>query len=740
MEFLETVFAEAEFIRLNFQDVFCCATAQVEAAPSFGQPGSIGLLKFWNHNAMRLFVRHQSRLTNRQDKIMGSNCIDGEVSKLCEEGRLKEAVHILEQRDVQVDSDTYAALFQCCVNLHALAEGKKIHRRMIRTGLKPSIFAANHLVNMYAKCGRIVDARQVFEKMPDRNVFSWNTMIAGYVKCNNLKFARQLFDNMPERDVISWNTMISAYEQHGQGEEALKLFCQMQWAGTRPDHFTFTSILSACAGLAATEWSKQLHGYITRVGFVSNVFVGSALVDTHAKCGFIDDARQLFDEMPVRDVLSWNTMITGYAQCGNIEYARYLFGKMTERNTVSWNTMIAGYAQHGHLEEALMLFCQMQQAGMKLDQFTFASVLSCWASLAALERGKQAHAHIIRTGYESYIPVKNALVAMYAKCGVIEDARQVFDKMLERDVVSWNALIDGCAQHGLGKEALQLFEQMQQAGLKPNHITFIVVLSACSHAGLVDEGRFYFDSMSQYHCIAPTADHYACMIDLLGRAGHLNEAEVFINNMPFEPDATVWAALLGACRIHGNTELGIRAAESLLEWEPQASATYVLLSNIYAAAGRWDDVAKVRKMMKERGVKKKPGWSWIEVKNRVHTFRVEDRLHPQTEEIYAMLEKLTVQMKEAGYVPDTNFVLYDVEEGYKEHILCHHSEKMAIAFGIISTPQGTPIRVINNLRVCGDCHNAIKFISKIVEREIIVRDNSRFHHFKDGLCSCWDYW
>lgn len=565
-------------------------------------------------------------------------------------------------------------------------------------------------------------------------------MMAGYAKFRRLDFARELFDEMPGRDVTSWNTIIAAYEQQGCGEEASRLFCQLICAGVRPNHFTFASVLSASAGLLDVEQGKQLHAYIIRIGFLSNMFVGSALVDTYAKCGSIDDAREVFDQMPVRDVLCWNTMIAGYSQYGNIEIAHLLFEKMPQRNEVSWNTMIAGFAQQGQAEEALGLFCQMREAGLKPDQYTLASVLSCWASLAALEHGRQGHGHIIRIGYEIKIPVQNALVAMYAKCGIIRDARRVFNKMPVRDVVSWNSLIDGCAQHGFGKEALQLFEQMQQIGLKPNHITFLVVLTACSHAGLVDEGRFYFDCMNRDRCITPTTAHYACMIDLLGRAGRLNEAEDFIRKMAVEPDGRVWAALLGACRIHGDIKLGIHAAECLLEWEPQASATYVLLSNIHAAAGQWDAVARVRKLMKDRGVKKKPGCSWIDVKNRVHAFRVEDRFHPQTTEIYAMLEKLTLQLKDAGYVPDTNFVLFDVDEEHKGHILRHHSEKLAIAFGLINTPQGTPIRVINNLRVCGDCHTAIKLISKIVRREIVVRDSSRFHHFKDGLCSCHDYW
>nr|ADE77588.1 unknown [Picea sitchensis] len=312
--------------------------------------------------------------------------------------------------------------------------------------------------------------------------------------------------------------------------------------------------------------------------------------------------------------------------------------------------------------------------------------------------------------------------------------------MSNKNVVSWNAMIVGYGMHGHGEDALVLFTQMQQRGVKPNEITFISVLSACSHAGLVDEGWKCYNCMTLDYAITPTVEHYACMVDLLGRAGHLNEAWDFIEKMPIEPGASVWGAFLGSCRIHCNIELGERVAELLLNLDPDNAGYYVLLSNIYAAAGRWDDVAKVRKMMKEKDVKKSPGCSLIEVNNKLHSFVVGDISHPQTEAIYAMLETLARQMEAVGYVPCTDFVLHDVEEEIKENMLFAHSEKLAIAFGLISTRSGTSIRITKNLRVCGDCHSATKFISKIVKREIIMRDLNRFHHFKDGLCSCGDYW
>eukprot|EP01018_Ginkgo_biloba_P025611 Gb_06576 [translate_table: standard] len=350
-----------------------------------------------------------------------------------------------------------------------------------------------------------------------------------------------------------------------------------------------------------------------------------------------------------------------YSKCGLLKDARQMFDKMIERDRISWNSMIAGYAEHTHDEEALKLFEEMQRVGFKPDHFTFSNVLSVCAALAALGQGRHVHAQIISTGFESDVGVGNALVDMYAKCGSIEDARQVFDKMPKRNIISWNAMIVGYAQHGDGNETLVLFEQMQHAHVKPNKITFVGILAACNHRGLVDEGRHHFDSMSIDYGIIPEADHYSCMVGLLGRAGCLDEAEDLINKMPFEPDAVIWGGLLAACRLYNNMELGKRVAEYLFELEPQSSAAYVALSNIYASCGSWDYVAKMRKLMKDKVLKKEPGCSWIEVKNKVHVFIVEDQSHPQTKQIYETLEVLAGQMKEAGYVPDTTIMLNDME-------------------------------------------------------------------------------
>eukprot|EP01018_Ginkgo_biloba_P031204 Gb_39249 [translate_table: standard] len=718
------------------------------------------------------------------DKMSNRNVVSWNImiAGYAQNGHVNEALvlfHQMQLAEETPDSMTMESVLQVCAHLGALQQGKSIHDYIIRNGFESEVFVANSLVAMYAKCGSIDISRHLFDRMPNKNLVSWNAMIAGYAqngyanevmmlfqqlqlvdvtfdtvtmvgvisacaysaaqvqgqcvhgyiirsgfesdvlvgtaiidmyaKHGSIEFGHQLFNKMSKKDVISWNTMVAGYSQNGYAREALTLFYQMQQQNIMPDSVTLAIALQSCAHLGAVEEGKWIHHHIVRSGFMSDVFVGTALIDMYGKCGSIEIARRLFD-------------------------------KMSKRNVVSWNAMIAGYAQNGNAIEALSLFHQMQLTDMTPDSVTMVSILQACAHLGALQEGKCIHDHIIQSGFESDVFVGTALVDMYAKCGSIEIAQQLFNGMSERNVASWNAMIAGLGMHGHGEDALSVFSQMQQTGMIPNHITFICVLSACSHAGLVDEGWQYFDCMSRDYCITCKMEHYACMVDLLGRAGHLDEAQDFIKNMPLEPDASVWGALLGACRIHCNIELGTHVAEHIFYLEPENTGYYVLLSNIYAAAGRWDDAAKVRTVIQDRGLKKTPGCSFIEVNNRVHAFLAGDRSHPQSEKIYGMLEALSAQMKEGGYVPNMNFVLHDVEEEMKEHMLCSHSEKLAIAFGLINISPEIPIRITKNLRVCGDCHSATKFISKIVRREIIVRDANRFHHFKDGLCSCHDYW
>ncbi|CAL9124046.1 unnamed protein product [Musa textilis] len=371
--------------------------------------------------------------------------------------------------------------------------------------------------------------------------------------------------------------------------------------------------------------------------------------------------------------------------------------------------------------------------------FTYSSIFSACAGTGALEQGKWVHAHMIKSGQVLTAFVGNTLVDMYAKSGSIQDARKIFDRVDKKDLVSWNSMLTAYAQHGLVGEAIHWFEEMRKLGVQPNQITFLCILTACSHGGLLKEGQYYFDMMKRYK-VEPEIEHYVTIVDLLGRAGLLDRAQKFINEMPVQPSAAVWGALLGACRMHKNAELGKFAAERVFELDPYDAGPRVLLYNIYASTGRWTDAAKVRKMMKDGGVKKEPACSWVEMENSVHMFVANDDSHPQMKEIHKMWEKIDALIKEAGYVPDTNYVLLHVDEHEREAKLQYHSEKLALAFALLNMPPGATIRIMKNIRMCGDCHSAIKHVSKVTEREIIVRDTNRFHHFSGGSCSCGDYW
>ena len=704
------------------------------------------------------------------------------IGGLAEHGCGHEAYELflqMKREGFKPNAITYISILNACASAGALEWVKEVHRHAREAGFESDVRVGNALVHMYAKCGSIDDARLAFDKMEERDVVTWTVMIGGlaehgcgheayvlfqqmqlegfkpnaityisilnacasagalewvkevhthareagfesdvrvgnalvhmYAKCGSIDDAHLAFDKMEERDVVTWNVMIGGLAEHGCGHEAYVLFLQMKREGLKPDAFTYASILNACASAGALEWVKEVHTHAREAGFESDVRVGNALVHMYAKCGSIDDARLAFD-------------------------------KMEERDVVTWNVMIGGLAEHGCGHEAYVLFQQMQLEGFKPNAITYMSILNACASAGALEWVKEVHRHAREAGFESDVRVGNALVHMYAKCGSIADARLTFDKMEERDVVTWNVMIGGLAQHGCGHEALEVFRSMIADGVKPNEISFVAVLSACSHSGLVDEGRRLFLAMTEDYGIERTVELCTCMVDVLGRAGHLEEAKLLIGNMPVEADGATWGALLGACRTYGNVELGKLAANELLKLEPKDASAYVLLSNIYAAAGKWEEVLWVRTMMQERGIRKEPGRSWIEVDNKVHDFVVGDTSHSEAKEIYAELRRLSETIKANGYIPDTRLVLRNIEEEEKELALCSHSEKLAIAYGLMRTPLGQPIRVFKNLRVCSDCHTATKFISKAIEREIVVRDANRFHHFQDGVCSCGDYW
>lgn len=508
-----------------------------------------------------------------------------------------------------------------------------------------------------------------------------------------------------------------------------------------PDHFVFASVVKACSSLGAIRQGKQVHARFLLSPFCEDDIVKSSLVDMYAKCGLPDDARAVFDSISKTSVVSWTALISGYARSGRKSDAFEMFEKLQVKNLFSWTALISGLVQSGNGVDALYLFIEMRRERVDIvDPLVLSSTVGACANLAVLELGKQVHGLIIALGYESCLFISNALVDMYAKCSDILAAKDIFSGMQRKDVVSWTSIIVGAAQHGRAEEALTIYDGMVRAGIKPNEVTFVGLIYACSHVGFVSKGRTLFRSMIDDYGIRPCLQHYTCFLDLLSRSGHLGEAVNVINSMPFEPDEPTWAALLSACKHHGDTRMGIRVADHLLSLKPEDPSSYILLSNVYAGAGMWENVAKVRKLMTARQVKKNPGYSSIDIGKESQVFYAGETSHPMKDEIFGLLKELDAEMRKRGYVPDSSFVLHDMEQQEKERQLFWHSERLALAYGLLKAVPGTTIRIVKNLRVCGDCHTILKFVSSIVRRDIIVRDATRYHHFSEGECSCNDFW
>uniref|UniRef100_A0A0E0Q3B9 DYW domain-containing protein n=1 Tax=Oryza rufipogon TaxID=4529 RepID=A0A0E0Q3B9_ORYRU len=466
----------------------------------------------------------------------------------------------------------------------------------------------------------------------------------------------------------------------------------------------------------------------------TTVFYTSA-IHAHSSRGLHLAALALLSEMLV------TAMLTCYAKMGALDDARELFDGMPSKDFICWNAMIDGYTQHGRPNEALRLFRWMLRSGVDPDEVAIILALSAVAQLGTAESGRWLHSYVKNSRrVQLNARVGTALIDMYCKCGSLEDAVSVFNSIGDKDIVVWNAMINGYAMHGDSRKALEMFSQLRSQGLWPTDITFIGLLNACSHSGLVDEGRQFFQSMEEEYAIVPKIEHSGCMVDLLGRAGLIEEAFHLVQSMTIAPDTVMWVSLLAACRLHKNMALGQQIADYLVAGGLANSGMYILLSNIYAAVGNWEEVARVRSMMKASGIQKEPGCSAIEVGRKVYEFVAGDMSHPRTDEIYAMLEKMNGIVKEQGHVPQTELVLHDLDEVTKEKALAVHSEKLAVAFGLISTAPGETIKIVKNLRACADCHAVLKLISKITGRKIVFRDRNRFHHFVDGSCTCGDYW
>lgn len=724
-------------------------------------------------------LRHAQELFDRmpkRDVVSWNSLISGYTSN----GFFKEALEVYRQlrmAGLVPDSFSLSSVLLSCGGLAEVVEGELVHCLVEKLGTRDDVIVSNALLSMYFKFDMLVKCWRVFSEMVCRDGVTWNTIICGYfesglyedsirlfsemvrhskpdvltitsvlractyvgnlnfgryvhdymlsngyefdtvatniiinmyAKCGDVLRARQMFENAKNQDLVSWNSLLDGCVENQSYEEAIELFRRMQ-TSFQPDFVTYVTLLSMCSGLTNLNFTEELHCDIIKRGFESTQIVGNALVGVYAKCGKVKDSFKQFENMQVRDTVTWNTII---ASCSH-----------SENRTLGFR-----------------MLSRMRLEGTIPDIPTFLSSLPLCSYLLAKRQGKEMHGCIFKFGFDSNIPIGNALIEMYSNTGSLRNSILVFDQMKERDLVSWTAIISSYGMYGEGKKALKAFEQMKVAGIVPDHIVFLAVIYACSHSGLVNEGRICFEKMKSEHNIVPRLEHYACVVDLLSRSGLLAEAEEFIASMPLKPDASIWGILLSACRANGDIKLAKRVAEHVLEQDTTDPGYYVLASNVYAALGRWDQVRMIRKSLKASGLKKNLGCSWVEIQNKVYYFGAGDRFFKQHKEVVELLDVLSGLMAKEGYAADLKFVLHDVEEDEKLNMLCGHSERLAIAFGLLNTKPGSPLLVMKNLRVCGDCHTVTKYISKIMNREILVRDANRFHRFKGGACSCKDHW
>jgi pentatricopeptide repeat protein len=691
-----------------------------------------------------------------------------------------------------VRSAMYVPLLHRCVEAGSLGDVRAVHGHMVKTGTSVDMFVATSLVNAYMRRGANLDARSLFDGMPEKNVVTWTALITGYTlnsqpvaalevfvemleggrypshftlgatlnacsasdnvgmgkqvhgytikygaelitsvgnslcrlyaKSGSLESALKTFQRVPDKNVITWTTMISACaEDENYVEIGLTLFLDMLMDGVMPNEFTLTSVMSLCGTRLDLNLGKQVQAFCFKIGCETNLPVKNSTMYLYLRKGETEEAMRLFEDMEDVSIITWNAMISGYAQ-------------IMETAKDDLHARSRGF-------QALKIFRDLKQSSMKPDLFTFSSILSVCSAMMALEQGEQIHAQTIKTGFLSDVVVNSALVNMYNKCGCIEDATKAFVEMSIRTLVTWTSMISGYSQHGRPQEAIQLFEDMRLAGVKPNEITFVSVLSACSYAGLVEEAERYFNMMKEEYKIEPVVDHYGCMIDMFVRLGRLDDAFFFIKRTGFEPNEAIWSSLVAGCRSHGNMELAFYAANRLLELKPKGVETYVLLLNMYISSGRWHDVARVRKLMRQEDIGILRDRSWITIKDKVYFFRANDKTHEQSDDLYQLLENLLEKAKAIGYEPYQNAEVSDSEddENPAAGSLKHHSERLAVALGLLQTPPGATIRVTKNITMCRDCHSSIKFFSLLANREIVVRDSKRLHKFKDGQCSCGDF-
>lgn len=543
---------------------------------------------------------------------------------------------------------------------------------------------------------------------------------------------------------------MGCFARHCMPANGLRLFIEMRREGVSVDDVALISVFNACARLSNVEVGVQGHAVSKKMGLSSNIKVCNAVMDMYVKCGLLGEAKWVFEAMEERSIVSWTVILDGMVKLESVGSGRVVFDTMPERNEVAWTIMVVGYLGNGFTREGFSLLGEMVfGCSFMLNYVTLCSLLSACAQSGDVMIGRWVHVYAMKTmGKEIDIMVETALVDMYAKCGRVDTAIKVFEHMQLRNVVAWNAMLSGLAMHGRAKVILDMFPQMEKEA-EPDDLTFTSLLSACSHSGLVEEGCNYFHNLELLYKITPKIEHYACMVDLLGRAGRLEEAWVLIKKMPMPPNEVVLGSLLGSCSVHGKLELGEHLLHELLRMDPYNTECHVLLSNMYALGGKQDKANSLRHVLKNRGIRKFPGVSSIYVDGQVHQFSAGDKSHLQTTEIYMKLDEMIRKLRLAGYIPKTASQVYsggdsrenkenDLEE--IEQALFSHSEKLAVCFGLISTRAGSPLYIFKNLRICPDCHSAMRMVSSIYNREIVIRDRNRFHCFKQGSCSCSDYW
>ncbi|KAL3820865.1 hypothetical protein ACJIZ3_006770 [Penstemon smallii] len=701
----------------------------------------------------------------------------------------REAVSLITQGNTTLESSSYVPILQECIDSNSLSGVETIHANIIKTGFGQELFLMTFLVNAYAKCGTMESARKVFDNLPQRNVVTWTSLMSGYVhnlrpelaisvfnemleaggyptnytlgiilnacsalydvnlgkqihgyivkydiqydtsvgnalcslysRCHCFDMTIKAFDRIEDKNLISWTTAISACGINGDSAMGLDMFVKMLAEGLEPNEITLTTVLSLCCTMQDLVMGSQVHSLCIKLGYGSDLHITTSIMYLYLKSGCITAAKKLFDKMNFTNLVTWNAMIAGHAEMTNFSengLSAYFYGI-----------------------EALRIYQRMNLSGLKPDLYTFSSLLTVCSSLVAMEQGEQIHAQTIKTGFLSDVVVGTALVNMYSKCGSIDRASKAFVEMYRRTLISWTSMITAFVQNGRPQQALDLFEDMRFVGVRPNTVTFVSVLSACSQVGTVDQAMAYYDMMKNVYNIEPVMDHYACLIDMFVRLGQIDEAFEFIKKTDLKPSEFIWSILVAGCRSQGKLELAFYAAEQLLELKPKDSETYFLLLNMYISAEKWKDVSRVRKMMRDEKIDNKLlDWSWISIKNKVYSFKSGDKKH-KSDEVARLLEDLIEKARGIGYRVEKNLETVDEEKEETTASTAHHSEKLAVAFGLLNTSNAAEILVVKSTSMCRDSHNFMKIISTLTSRTITIRDSKRLHKFYDGQCSCGDF-